>query len=53
MKNPKKKPARWEFLNELDGRPAGGKAPELLRAIQDAAVRDFQEATARTIPIAK
>ena len=38
---------------ELDGRPVGGKAPELLRAIQDAAVRDFETATARTMTIAK
>ena len=30
---------------ELDGRPAGGRAPQLLRAIQDAAVRDFELAT--------
>ncbi len=33
--------------NELDGRPAGGKAPDLLRALQDTAVRDFETATAR------
>ena len=38
---------------ELDGRPVGGKAPELLRALKDAAVNDFKTATARTMPIAK
>jgi len=30
---------------EIDGKPVGGKAPELLRSIQDTAVKDFEEST--------
>jgi len=30
----------------IDGQPVGGKAPELLKALQDEAVRDFEEGTA-------
>ena len=30
---------------EIDGKPVGGKAPALLRSIQDAAVRDFETST--------
>ena len=32
-------------VDEIDGKPVGGKAPALLRSIQDAAVRDFEAAT--------
>ena len=30
---------------ELDGKPCGGKAPELLKAIQDEVLREFMEET--------
>ena len=32
--------------NELDGRPVGGKAPELLEKIRAALIDEFTEATA-------
>lgn len=32
-------------VDEIDGKQVGGKAPALLRSIQDAAVRDFETAT--------
>ena len=32
-------------VDEIDGKRVGGKAPTLLRSIQDAAVRDFEAAT--------
>ena len=31
--------------NEIDGKPAGGKAPEILKALQDLALKEFTEAT--------
>ena len=30
---------------EIDGKPVGGKAPELLRSLQDIALKEFTEAT--------
>ena len=30
---------------EIDGKPAGGKAPEILKALQDLALKEFTEAT--------
>ena len=33
--------------DEIDGKPVGGKAPELLRKLQDALVADFAERTAK------
>ncbi len=32
---------------EVDGKPVGGKAPEILRTLQDALVADFKAATAK------
>jgi D-alanine transaminase len=32
-------------VDKIDGRPVGGKAPELLKKIQDAVMADFREAT--------
>ena len=31
--------------NEIDGKPAGGKAPEILKSLQDLALKEFTEAT--------
>lgn len=31
--------------NEIDGKPAGGKAPDLLKALQDEVMREFYEET--------
>ena len=33
--------------SEIDGKPTGGKAPELLKKLQDALVADFEKETAR------
>jgi D-alanine transaminase len=30
---------------EIDGKPVGGKAPELLKAMQDEVLREFMEET--------
>jgi D-alanine transaminase len=30
---------------EIDGKPVGGKAPALLRSLQDMALKEFTEAT--------
>ena len=31
----------------IDGQPVGGKAPQMLKDLQDALVADFMDATAR------
>ena len=33
--------------SEIDGKPVGGKAPEILKKLQDALVADFAAATAK------
>jgi D-alanine transaminase len=30
---------------EIDGKPVGGKAPELLKSLQDIAMKEFTEAS--------